>query len=217
VLAAGLVTASVVQQVGGSNGEEPSVTAPVSDLGGIPQEGTVLGDPKATVTMIEYADLACPFCAQYSTDVFPALVDRYVRPGTLKMEFRGLAFLQPVENSERALRYSLAAGEQSRLWDYVERVYANQGEEGTEWFTESFGRAVAEQIPGLDVDRLVREAGSDNVMSEMAESADQGQASNVSGTPTFFLKIGSNPPDPIVVQELTPEAFSEAIDDALGP
>ena len=40
-------------------------TAAAVDLTGIPQEGIFLGPSSANVTLIEYADLQCPFCRAY--------------------------------------------------------------------------------------------------------------------------------------------------------
>ena len=46
---------------------------------GIPQEGATLGDPNAPATMIEFVDLQCPFCAEYTAQLAPDR-DRQVRP-----------------------------------------------------------------------------------------------------------------------------------------
>ena len=55
----------------------PSEPLP-SILDGIPQSGTALGSPEAPVTLVEYADLQCPYCAEWTHRTFPALVDQYV-------------------------------------------------------------------------------------------------------------------------------------------
>ena len=216
VLALGLVVGAVLLSGGGSSEAEPSVTAPVAPLDDIRQQGNQLGASSAKVTLIEYADFACPFCAQYATEVFPTIVERYVRPGKVKLEYRGLAFLAPIENSDRALRYALAAGEQGKLWDYAELIYANQGQEGTEWFTDAFARSLAEQIPGLDVDRLARDAESPGIESAIGAAAEEARSDGVSGTPSFFVKVDAEPAYPVTVRDLTPEAFAEVLDDALA-
>lgn len=51
----------------------------------------VLGDPAAKVTLIEYASPTCPHCAAWSNDVLPALKEKYVTPGKVKLIIRPFA------------------------------------------------------------------------------------------------------------------------------
>ncbi len=192
-------------------GSAPSPTAGV-DLAGIPQSGTVLGDPAATVTLIEYADLQCPFCREYSENVFPALVDEYVRPGTVKTEFRGLAFLG--EDSEKALRFVYAAGLQDRLWQLQEALFRNQGAENSGWVTDDLVRELAGDIPGLDVERMFADAEGAEVEGMIDDATAQAEAAEIQGTPSFFVQVGDDEPYFIQVP-LDPAAFRSALDDAL--
>jgi len=52
-----------------------------------PQE-QILGDPQAPVTIIEYASLTCPHCAQFHTEVLPELKERYIAPGKVRVIYR---------------------------------------------------------------------------------------------------------------------------------
>jgi protein-disulfide isomerase len=52
-----------------------------------PQE-QILGDPDAPVTIIEYASLTCPHCAQFHTEVLPELKERYIDPGKVRLIYR---------------------------------------------------------------------------------------------------------------------------------
>jgi protein-disulfide isomerase len=52
-----------------------------------PQEH-VLGNPQAPVTIIEYASLTCPHCAQFHNEVLPQLKERYIEPGKVRMIYR---------------------------------------------------------------------------------------------------------------------------------
>ena len=51
-------------------------------------EDRVLGDPNAPVTIIEYASLTCPHCAEFHEDVLPQLKERYIAPGKVRMIYR---------------------------------------------------------------------------------------------------------------------------------
>src|ERR687895_662573 len=72
----------------------------------------------APVTLVEFVDLQCPYCREFAVDAFPALVEKYVRTGKVRIELRGLAFLGP--DSERGLRAGFAAGRQGRMFDLME-------------------------------------------------------------------------------------------------
>jgi protein-disulfide isomerase len=183
------------------------------DLEGIPQERTVLGAPAAELTLIEYADLQCPACQSYALGVLPAVVDEYVRPGGVKTEFRGVAFLGP--DSEKALRFVLAAGLQDRLWNLQEALYRHQGGENEGWVTDDLVRELASQIPGLDVERMFDDAESAEVTAMLAESAAQAEAAQIPGTPTFFLQVGDAEPY-FVHAGVDPAKLTAALDDALA-
>ena len=191
-LAVALVAASVLSargdddDDGGGGGSAIAGSADVEAmLEGIPQDGTVLGEPDAPVTLIEYADLQCPFCADWARETLPVLVADYVREGQLKIEFRGLTFIGP--ESEDALRSALGAGEQGKLWNVVDLVYVNQGAENSGWVTEDFLRSVGEAVPGLDVERMLADAGSEGTTAAIDEAAEAATASGVDATPTFEI------------------------------
>ncbi len=131
VLGGSLIAAS---RLGAEEAAAPKAEPLPSLLDGIPQSGTALGSPKAPVTLVEYADLQCPYCAEWTHRAFPTLVDRYVRQGEVRIVFRGLAFLGP--DSDRALRTAVAAGRENRLWHVVEGLYHRQGHENSGWVTE---------------------------------------------------------------------------------
>ena len=47
-----------------------------------------LGNPDAPVTLIEYASLTCPHCAQFHTEVLPELKERYIEDGKVRLVYR---------------------------------------------------------------------------------------------------------------------------------
>ena len=213
VVALVLIGASLVF-AGGDDETTPTQTTstPSTLFDGIAQDGTMLGDPAAKVTLIEYADLQCPICRQYSESILPTLVDEYVRTGKIRMEFRGLHFLGP--DSEKALRHALAAGEQNHLWDFQEGLYRRQGDENSGWVTDELLREVGDSIPGLDVDKVFADAGSQTITAEIAETQRQAEAAEVPGTPWFFIQVGDA--EPYELQVSTTSDFRAALDDALA-
>jgi protein-disulfide isomerase len=179
-------------------------------LADIPQDGIELGSPDAPVTLVEFADLQCPFCAQYSVDVFPTLVEEYVRPGQVKMIFRGLAFIG--EDSEKALRAAFAAGEQNRLWHVADLLYRNQGAENSGWVSDEVLRALGPSIPGLDVDAMLAAVDSSTADAEIAAAAEAAESAQVRGTPAFLLGRSDAQLQPLEVSRLEPDEFRTAID-----
>jgi protein-disulfide isomerase len=156
--------------------------APARTFEGIAQSGLALGSPDASVTLIEYADLQCPYCALWAGDVLPVIVREYVRSGRVRLVFHGLAFIGP--ESDAALRATLAAGAQNRLWDYAELLYRRQGHENSGWFDHQLARAVAEST-GVDAEQLLADAASSARDGEIAAAARAAESAGMTGTPSF--------------------------------
>jgi protein-disulfide isomerase len=229
-IAAGLIVASVA----GSGGKEKAapaetaVAAPTTStetnsvagsnetarlFRGIPQRLNVLGNPKAPVTMIEFADLQCPFCREFALDALPALVREYVRTGKVKLVFAGLAFIGP--DSETALRATYAAGLQNRLWDFLDLLYRNQGAENSGWVTDGLLRAAGSSIAGLDVDAMLAARQTAEVDNAIAATNQQATSARVNSTPTFFAGRTGGTLQRIAVSELRPRAFRPTLDASL--
>jgi protein-disulfide isomerase len=191
VLAAALVALSLF----GTRDDGPTaVAAGVQLLGaaetealfrGIPQQGATLGSPDAPVTLVEYADLQCPYCAQWAHDAFPAIVRDYVRAGRVRVEFRGLAFIGP--ESETALRTAIAAGEQGKLWNVLHLLYGNQGVENGGWVTDELIAALGPSIQGLDVERMLGGRNATAVARALEDAEAAAECAGVTGAPAFEL------------------------------
>jgi protein-disulfide isomerase len=195
------------------NKETPDVVpAPVVSLAGIPQNESVLGSPTANVTLIEYADQQCPGCRAYTLNIFPALVNEYVRPGNVKMRFHGFPFIGP--DSMKALRFLLAAGLQDRLWQLQEAIYRHQGRENGGWVTDALIRELAAEIQGLDVEKLFADGESEAIEREAEEQRSAAEAAGIPQTPFFLIRIGREQPYAIQVSDLM--QFRRALDDALS-
>src|SRR5262245_18505735 len=92
---AALLVVVIAVAVSTHDANEAAKPAPVSAtrdvtkiLRGIPQEGLRLGNPKAPILLVEFADLQCPYCKQFAATSWPDIVQRYVRTGKVRMELR---------------------------------------------------------------------------------------------------------------------------------
>ena len=151
-------------------------------LAGIPQNGNVLGE--SAVTIVEYGDLQCPFCAQASAEVTPVLIDEFVRTGDAQLEFRSVAFLGA--DSETGALAAQAAGRQDGTWSFVEVLYANQGDENSGWLDEDIVREAA-AATGLDLAQFDQDFQSDEIVNELFENDRQWRADGGTGTPHYVV------------------------------
>lgn len=216
VLAGGLVAVSLATR------EDDAPPAPIPVvldssetsrlLDGIPQKGTVLGRPDAPVTLVEYADLQCPYCAAWTHEAFPPLVRDYVKKGKLRIEFRGLAFIGP--QSDTGLRAALSAGEQGKLWHVVDLLYHNQGHENSGWLSDDTLRQVGASVQGLDVERMLEQRDEMTKQLEKAQAA--ATASGVNGTPAFEVGPTGGQLTRVEISSLDAEALRPAIESALA-
>jgi protein-disulfide isomerase len=177
-------------------------------FGGIPQDGIALGRRDAPLTLVEYADLQCPYCAQWAREALPTIVTDYVRTGRVRIVFRGLAFIGP--DSEKALRAALSAGERDQLWDAVHALYEHQGEENAGWVTDDLLQSLAPI--GVDMARL----SSRWVERERAAAARLAQTAGVPGTPYFQVGKDGGPLRPLGVRSLDAGAFTAELDRLLA-
>jgi protein-disulfide isomerase len=216
-LAAAVVVALVVAFGGGDEPRErrageslPGQIEANERFAGIPQDGITIGDPKAPVTLVEYADLQCPFCRDYTANVLPTLVSQYVATGKLRMVFRNVAFIGT--DSVRGAQMAAAAGLQGKLWQYVDVFYANQGEENGGYVTDEFLRKVGAAVKGLDVDRAMDDRGVASVQDQLNKAQAEWQLSGSTGTPSFQIGRTGRPLETLEVEALEPSAFTEQID-----
>ena len=185
---AGTLT-GVLVATGGSETPHERVASEVrSMLAGIPQHGETLGRPSAPVTLVFYGDLECSTTKGWVLQSLPAIIRRYVRPGTMKIEFR--AFKTDTHDSREFSAQqtaALAAGAQDKLWPFIETFYYEQGIEYTPYVTESFLEGIAKQVPGLNLPRWYRDRNGGRRSELVAQEDQSARALGFHDTPAFQL------------------------------
>jgi protein-disulfide isomerase len=194
--AAVIVVIAIVVSSGGSKtggsakGDANGAKQAAQLLNGIPQSGTTLGNPKAAVTVTEFADLQCPFCRDYTINQFPSIVAKYVRSGKVKMVFQNYAFIGP--DSLTAARAAEAAGKQNKLWNFIDVFYNNQGPENTDYVTDKFLTKIAKGA-GVDSQKMLTDRQDPKIDQAIALAQQNAQQAGVNSTPTFIVKKGAGP------------------------
>jgi protein-disulfide isomerase len=85
------------------------------------------GDPKAKVTVIEYASLTCPHCAHYQETVYPVVKKNYIDTGKIRYAFRDF----PLDQIAMSGALLARCAPDNRGWTLIDFLFKNQ----QEWIT----------------------------------------------------------------------------------
>lgn len=142
-----------------------------------PERDHVAGPVGAPLTLVEYLDYECPFCARVSgvgDDLRAHFGDR------LRYVTRHLPL--PVHpHAELAALAAEAAARQGRFWEMHVVLFEHQDELELE---DLVGYAAE---VGLDVDRFMRDLDDDAIARHVEHDVASAEESGVRGTPTFFI------------------------------
>ncbi|MFB9643247.1 DsbA family protein [Agromyces lapidis] len=148
-----------------------------------PDDPLAIGEVDAPVVLVEWADFRCPYCAVFTNETLPVVLDEYVETGLVRYEFRDVAFFG--DDSTAAAVAVRAAGEQGRFAEYLEVVYAAAPEKGHPDMPREklIGFAKEAGVPDLaafeaDLDRA-------DLRDAVTASTAQAQQLGVTGVPFF--------------------------------
>ena len=205
----------VVSSGGDDDGGSTKTAASVDEqLAGIPQKGTVLGNSKSGVTLVEFGDLQCPICKLYADDVLPDVIAGPIKDGDANFDFQQWAILG--EDSVLAAKAALAAAEQNRYWQFVENFYADQGTENSGYVTDEFLTDLAEKSGVPDIDKWNTDREADSMNDKLLEVEDAATAQGFTGTPSFAIQDEDGNLTTINATSADPAENVKAINDAIA-
>lgn len=208
-----IVANSSSSKSGGDASNLKEVSSVEKLLDGIPQKGLTLGDPKAPVELIEYGDLQCPICKEYSEEFLPSIIENQVREGQAKITFRNFVIIS--EESIPAGQSALAAGAQGRGWNYIELFYRNQGEERSGYVTDEFMTSIAKGAGVEDIPVWNKERNSAKFKQEVEATTSEASGKlGFEGTPSFAIKGPSTNGMELLGSIQSVGEFEEAINEA---
>jgi protein-disulfide isomerase len=145
------------------------------------------GAKAAPVTVVEFADFGCRYCASFTADAYPELAAEFVKSG--KVRWIEVPFaLGMFPNGDAAARAAACAAEQGRgqFVKMHDRLFAEQGA----WLDLSdptpLFRSYA-QAAGLDLARYAACYTSDATEARVRAADDLADRMGVRATPTFFI------------------------------
>ena len=148
-----------------------------------PLPDKVLGEANAPVTVVEYASMTCPHCADFHKEVFPKLKANYIDKGQVRFIFREY----PLDDAAVAASMLARCAPEDRFFTMVDVLFDQQ----RNWAIKD------KVIPGLL--RIAKQAGfteqsfetclKDNKLAQQIyEGAQRGsQKFGVRSTPTVFV------------------------------
>ena len=139
-----------------------------------PFPGAVLGNPKGTVTLVEFTDFACTYCRGSVADV-EALI---AANPDLRVVVRELPIIAPT--SPNAARWGLAAAEQGKYPAFHKAMFAAGRTDQAS--IEGAARAV-----GLDLDRARAFAADPRIAAELEANVGFARKLGISGTPSWVV------------------------------
>lgn len=149
---------------------DPAIKIPVS---GSP----VLGPANAKVTIVEFSDFQCPYCAG-AVDQVNAVLKAY--PNQVKLIFKQFP-LEIHPQADFAASAAVAANKQSKFWQLHDAMFAHQND---------LSRAAIFQMAqsvGLDMKQFAADVESTEIKETVIRDVQDGNQANVEGTPTFFI------------------------------
>lgn len=163
----------------------------------------VKGPADAPVTLVEFSDFQCPYCARINPTV-SALRQRY--GDRLRVVFRQFPLRQLHPNAQKAAEAALCAGDQGEFWPMHDALFASQRQMSVVDL-----KTHAERLE-LDLARFAACLDGGEKGQAVQEDLDAGRRAGVSGTPSLFV---NGRPVQLVNGRPPVDQLAEVIDDEL--
>ena len=177
-LMAGKSAEEVAKELTAETTKAPSPPPVLEDPISISIEGDpVRGPANAKVTLVEFSDFQCPYCASAAGKI-TALMAKY--PNDVRLVFKQFP-LDIHGQAQMAAQASLAAARQDKFWELHDKMFAN------------FRRLNRDNVItwakdlGLDMARFLEDMDSADVKARVTKEIQEGVNAGVAGTPTFFI------------------------------
>jgi len=163
-----------------------SLGGPALAARGVPSpDDMTLGRPKAPVSIVEYASLACPHCAHFNAEVFPALKARYVDTGKARYTLKEMLTAPAVVAEAGFLTARCAPGGPQAYFSVVDEIFRSQPRWQSGQIKPIFAEIAARH--GVDAARLDACLTSEAAQAALEARIQAAENDGVTSTPAIFV------------------------------
>jgi protein-disulfide isomerase len=142
-----------------------------------------VGKADAPVTIVEYASMTCPHCAEFHNKVLPVLKEKYIDTGKVRLVFR--EFLLDERGALAAMVARCAGNE--RALPLISALFAKQNDwvpAKDDFLQKLYGYAQQMGVSRTEFDNC---RNNQKLLKELVAQRDRGSDLGVRATPTFFV------------------------------
>jgi len=154
----------------------------------------IIGNSDAPITIIEFSDFQCPFCARFHTQTLPLILEEYIKQGKVKLVFRDFPIQSIHPNALPASVAAECANDQGKFREMHDILFEKQNEWNKLETTEALS-LFSEYASSMQLDQKTFDSclTSGKHIPEIQNDLNDGRDYGVTGTPGFFVgneKIG---------------------------
>lgn len=166
----------------------------------------ILGDPSATITIVEWGDYQCTFCYKFHQSTLDSIKRDFIETGKVKLVFKDFPLNGP--DSVLAAEAAHCASDQGKYWQYHDELYKNWGGERTGWITLDSLRQFA-TTTSLDLEKFNECLDDHKYLDKVNQMYEFGKEIEIDATPSFLvfndekiIKIRGNQPLEVFLKSL---------------
>ena len=148
------------------------------------QGSTILGNPDAKITIVEFGDYQCTFCYKFHDETMKKIDQAYIKAENVNFVYRDFPLNGP--QSILASEASYCAQKQNKFWEYHNTLYNNWGGENTGWITKNVLIGFANDIK-LDLDSFSQCLENSEFKQKVLDNEQFAREIGIDATPSFLI------------------------------
>jgi len=166
----------------------------------------IMGNPSATITIVEWGDYQCTFCYKFHQSTLNTIKQDFIETGKVKLVFKDFPLNGP--DSVLAAEAAYCAQDQGKYWQYHDELYKNWGGERTGWVNRDSLDKFATTV-SLDLEKFDKCLDDHKYLERVNQMYEFGKEIGIDATPSFLvfsnekiIKITGNQPLEVFLKSL---------------